>query len=738
MRNPTETGRSSTSTLGRLGAWAADHRRLVVIVWAAAVLVLGALAPFADRALSGAGWEAPGSESGEARRAIESHFPGQGTYALSVVVAGEHASIDDRSMRAALARVRSVLRSDGAVSGIMAPQPGVTVSRDGRTAIVTGLAGAAPSEMVDAAGRLKARLARLSSSGVTVRLTGPAAMWSDFNHANKAAMMKSEALSWPLTLTLLVLAFGTLVAAGLPLLLTMAGLIGAGGLLFISGLLFDVSIWAMNFAMMFAIALGIDYALFIVVRFRGALAQGLSPRDATVHTMATAGKAVLASGLTVIAALLAVMLVPVPTFRSVPLGIVLAVLSVLAATLTLLPAALSKLGHRINGGRIRLRSAADHRSERFAVWGRRLWARPLPYGAAAVAVLLLLAAPALGLRTGMPTSGVVPHDSDSREGHALVERAFGVGASSRLQMVVDERDLARSTATLERDPRIASVLPAQRAGGRALLTAVPRAGEGSRELRSTIDAVRAELPASALVGGPAAENRDLEQALVSRLPLVVGVIMGLGFLLLTVLLRAPLAAAAAVALNLLATAAAFGVARLVFQNGALERLLGFESQGFVDAWAPIFFFALVFALAMDYTVFLLSTIKEAHERTGDARQAVVEGLAGTGRVINAAAAVMVVVFTTFALAGPIPPKEMGFILAVAVLLDATLVRLLLQPVVLRLLGPRAWWMPAWLDRLLPEVALSHETPEAEPRHGLSAAKQRAAWQVTPARDRANA
>jgi putative drug exporter of the RND superfamily len=249
---------------------------------------------------------------------------------------------------------------------------------------------------------------------------------------------------------------------------------------------------------------------------------------------------------------------------------------------------------------------------------------------------------------------------------------------------------------------------------------VPAAGEGSRELRSTIDAVRADLPATALVGGPAAENRDLEHALLSRLPLVVGVIMGLGFLLLTVLLRAPLAAAAAVALNLLATVAAFGVARLVFQNGALERLLGFESQGFVDAWAPIFFFALAFALAMDYTVFLLATIKEVHERTGDARQAVVEGLAGTGRVINAAAAVMVVVFMTFALAGPLPPKEMGFILAVAVLLDATLVRLLLQPVVLRLLGPRAWWMPAWLDRLLPEVALSHHMPEAEPRQALSA------------------
>ena len=253
---------------------------------------------------------------------------------------------------------------------------------------------------------------------------------------------------------------------------------------------------------------------------------------------------------------------------------------------------------------------------------------------------------------------------------------------------------------------------------------MPTSGEGSPELRSTIDAVRAELPASALVGGPAAENRDLEHALVSRLPLVVGVIMGLGFLLLVVLLRAPLAAAAAVALNLLATAAAFGVARLVFQDGALQGVLGFESQGFVDAWAPIFFFALVFALAMDYTVFLLATIREAYDRTGDPREAVVEGLAGTGRVINAAAAVMVVVFMTFAIAGPLPPKEMGFILAVAVLLDATLVRLLLQPVILRLLGPHAWWMPAWLDRLLPEVRLSHELPQATPTPAVSAASLR--------------
>ena len=258
--------------------------------------------------------------------------------------------------------------------------------------------------MVEAAGRLEDALTRLSTGRISVRLTGPAALWSDFNAANKSAMARSEALSWPLTGVLLVIAFGTLTAAGLPLLLGMAGLLGASGLLFVAGRLIDVSIWAMNFALMFTIALGIDYALLLVVRFRAALAAGMAPRDATAVTMATAGRAVLASGLSILAALLAVMIVPVPTFRSVPLGIVLAVVIVLAAALTLMPAALAGLGHRVNAGRLRVAGGVGHRSERYAAWARRLWARPAPYGAAAVAILVLLGLGALGLRTGMPTA----------------------------------------------------------------------------------------------------------------------------------------------------------------------------------------------------------------------------------------------------------------------------------------------------------------------------------------------
>jgi RND superfamily putative drug exporter len=250
------------------------------------------------------------------------------------------------------------------------------------------------------------------------------------------------------------------------------------------------------------------------------------------------------------------------------------------------------------------------------------------------------------------------------------------------------------------------------------VTAIPDAAPSTPELARTIDRVRAELPPQAVVGGAAAENHDLEGALKSRTPLVYGAVLVIGFLLLLGLLRAPLISAAAVVTNVLATGAALGVGKLVFQDGHLESLLRFHSQGFVDAWAPVFFFAMVFALAMDYTVFLLATVKEHFAETGDARQAAIAGLARTGRLINAAGGVMVVVFLTFALSGPIPPKEMGVVLAVAVLVDATLIRLVLLPVALRLLGPRAWWIPAWLDRILPKVNLGHGGPSKVPALGV--------------------
>jgi RND superfamily putative drug exporter len=241
----------------------------------------------------------------------------------------------------------------------------------------------------------------------------------------------------------------------------------------------------------------------------------------------------------------------------------------------------------------------------------------------------------------------------------------------------------------------------------ALVEAIPTTDPSARATGATIERLRAALPGTALVGGAAAENHDLERALGARTPLVIGVVLALGFLLLLVALRAPLAAAVGVVTNLLATGAAFGVARLIFQDGHGAGFLGFESQGFLDAWGPVFFFAMIFAISMDYTVFLLSSAKEHFDRSRDPREAMIGGLAHSGRVIFAAAAVMVAVFFTFALSGPLPPKEMGVILGVAVLLDALLVRLVLVPTLLRVFGRAAWALPRRLDRLLPDVRFGH-------------------------------
>ncbi len=535
-------------------------------------------------------------------------------------------------------------------------------------------------------------------------------MWSDFNAANRSAMLRSEVISWPVTLGIMLLAFGSLVAAGLPLMLTMVGLLAAAGSLYLGTLITPISIWAMNFALMFALALGIDYALFIVYRFRSAFfGSKLDAREATAVTMDTAGKAVLFSGVTVLISLTAVMLVPSPAFRSMSLGIMLAVVFVLAATLTLLPAVLAKLGPKVDNLSLPWAHRGEHRSRRFAAWGERLWTHPWRYGIPAVAVLLALAYPVTQLRTSMPSIKVVPTSDSSRVGYNRVQAAMGPGATGPLQIVAPARQAAAVSRIAQGDPGVSQVLPVQPgAGGQALITAVPRKDPSSPAVGQTIDRLRSELPKAAVLGGAAAENHDLQSLLSAKTALVIGVVLVLGFLLLLVALQAPLIAAAGVLTNLLATGAAFGVAKWVFQDGALHSLLGFQPQGFLDAWGPVFFFAMIFAISMDYTVFLLSSAKEHWDRTGDAREAMVDGVAHSGRVIFAAAAVMVAVFFTFAISGPLPPKEMGIILGVAVLLDALLVRLLLLPVLLRVMGSRAWYLPRWARRVLPDVRFGHD------------------------------
>ncbi len=696
--------------VGRLGRFAATHVRAVVLAWIVIAVGLGALAPRVETALSGAGWQANGSQSVAARGVIQGHFAGNSSSALMVIVHSPKLHTGDAAFAATVSRVEQILRADPAIASVTPPSRGVSVSRDGHTAVVTAGAARNPTEMVAAADRLKSTLADAGTTAVTVNTTGASAMWSDFNTANRTAMMRSELFSWPVTLAILVLAFGSLVAAGLPLMLTITGLVASAGVLYLGAQVADVSIWAMNFALMFALALGIDYALFIVARYRAALfGAGLSPVDATAATMDTAGKAVLFSGLTVLISLTAVMLVPSPAFRSMALGIMVSVLFVLAAALTLLPAVLAWLGARVDRLSLSWVHSGEHRSPRFAAWAERLWRHPYAFGSAALAVLLLLTLPIIGLRTGMPSIKVVPTGDTSRVGYAQVAHAFGPGAPGALQIVAPVNSASQVARTLNADSGIAAVMPVQtdKAGGLVLIQAVPRTDPSNPAIGATIDRLRTTLPSGTMVGGAVAENHDLEVALASATPKVIAVVLVLGFLLLLVALQAPIIALVGVLTNLLATGAAFGVARLLFQDGHGASLLGFQSQGFLDAWGPVFFFAMIFAIAMDYTVFLLASAKEHYDRTGDPREAMTGGVAHSGRVILAAAAVMVAVFFTFALSGPLPPKEMGVILGVAVLLDALLVRLILIPVALRLLGRWAWWLPRWADRLLPDVTFGH-------------------------------
>ena len=705
------SGPSGSGPFGRLGAWSATHAKAVFLLWVVAVAVLGAFAPKVESALSGAGWQANGSQSVTVRQIAQEHFGGNASSAIQIVVHADR-PVSDASVQHVIGQAEDIVGADSRVAAVVPPQPGATISPDGHTAIVLAGAKADPNEMVRAADDLKGTLAALSGHGVTVSATGASVLWSDFNAANHDAMMHSEILSWPVTMIILVLAFGSLVAAGLPLLLTMAGLAASAGSLVLLTHLAPVSIWAMNFAMMFALALGIDYALFMVMRFRGArTGRARGTVEAVVETMDTAGKAVALSGATVLVSLSAVMLVPSPAFRSMAGGIMLAVAFVLAATLTLLPAVLGKLGHRIDAVSLPWVKAGEHRSPRFAAWGERLWRRPLAYGAVALVALLALAAPVIGLRTAMPSITVLPNDASARAGYTAVQQAFGPGAPGTLQIVAPQASADRAAKIAQHTPGIAAAMPPQAApdhSGWSMIQAVPKADPSDPALSGTVHTLRADLPKGSLVGGAAVENLDLQHLLTSKTPLVIGVVLGLGFLLLLIALQAPLVAALGTAASLLSTGAAFGTARLIFQDGHGAGLLGFTSQGFLDGWAPVFFFAMIFAIAMDYTVFLLASAKEHYERSRDVKDAMVGAMAHSGRVIFSAAAVMVAVFFTFALSGPLPPKEMGIVLGVAVLLDAALVRLALLPVLLRLTGHAAWWSPAWLRRILPSVHFAHE------------------------------
>ncbi len=763
------TGREATRPrgLGFTGslAWAmARYRRLVLALWVALMAAGLPLAIQLEQRLTSAGWDVAGSESLAARQLLEREFAF--AYPQNLILVFHHPTLrtEDAAYRAQV---------DAAV-GALAGQPYVKdvytfygtgnprlASADGHsTWALVGLAASADEATV-AAPDLIARVLAARRAGFQVDVTGQPAMWADFNRTNKQAMLDGEKYAWPAVLLILLVAFGSAVAAGIPMFLTIVALGVTMGVLYLISFLMPLSIWVMNFVVMVGFGVGIDYCLFIVSRFRDELRRQSSIAAAVAVTMDTTGKSVLFSGITVLISLAPLALVPVAVFQSMALGLVLTVAAVLTVCLTFLPALLALLGPRVD----RLRVPRLRLGDGAAFWGR--WAkivmrRPLAFALACAAILLALASPAIDLRLGMPGITILSSDTTARAGFERLKADFGAGALAPINVVVrfdgkvwepealetiyrlsdaiyrDEEvasleSLAAPGAgmTLDElravygggldgvpDPRLRAAAPflvnVDRGQDTTVLRVYAKDPPESRaaqelvgRLRDTIIPSVGHMPGRVLVGGVAAETLDLTNAQVSIVPLAIGTVLALTFALLLVFLRSVVLPLKAIVMNVLTVLALYGVLVVIFQKGVGASLIGFESQGFVNAWAPLFFFALVFGLSMDYEMFLLGTFKERFEATRSNEESISWALSRTGRPITMAAAVMVVVFASFALAGTLPPKEMGTGLAAAILLDATLVRMVLVPATMRLMGPANWWLPRPLARLLPKVGLSH-------------------------------
>jgi RND superfamily putative drug exporter len=700
--------------LARMGLYSARHTRRVILIWALLVFAAAPLAVTLTSVLSGAGWDAQGSTAEQVRLELRETFPELGAEAAIVAYRQDTAiSADPSGLTALVAALQGSPGTTAVIDPLTQPAEAGLFSADGRAALVpVVLEAAEDSELPESAGLVMQTVAAVDlPDGAQADATGEWAVWHDFNETNEKALHKAELLSGLPTLILLFIAFGSAIAAGIPLILAVSGIAVGFATLNLATHITPLSVWSMNFSMMIGLAVGIDYSLFIVSRYREERADGRNAADGIAATLATAGKAVFLSALTVVLSLAAIFIVPIMVFRSMALGMILSVVATAAASLTLLPAVLVALGDRVlvSKGEKNPDRAAEGRWTR---WTARAMKRPVITLVTGLGLLLILAAPAVGMRLGMPAAGVVDRGYQSRDGYDAVVEYFGPGAPAPMfaTVPVDQAEAVVEVALADNGVVDARIVTEAAENGRTVVRITPSTTVDSTETADLVERLRGELRVAApdaLLGGPGTQNTDLTSALLGSAPLAVAAIMIVAFVLLLVVFRSWVIAATSILFNLVGVAASFGFATLVFQHGYGADLIGIEHQGFVNAWAPLFFFALLFGLSMDYQLFLLAAIKERRDATGDARAAVREGVARTGRPITNAALIMIVVFIAFGVTGPIPPTELGITLAVAVLLDATIIRMMLVPSVLGLLGDRAWGLPAWLDKRLPQIDFSH-------------------------------
>jgi RND superfamily putative drug exporter len=709
--------------LTHLADIAVRRRRLVLLASLLLFVVAGAVGGGVAEHLSTGGFDDPSSESGRVATILDEQFH-QGDPEVVLVVSSPN-GVDDPAVAAAGQRLTEQLAGEDKLTNVVSywslGSPPPLKSEDGTTALVFAAIDGTDDDYDEVAEAL-APIYNGDIEGLHVQLTGFAEIFRQVGHTIESDLARAEMIALPITLVLLVLIFGSLVSASLPLAIGAVSIVGTFFALRIVSMFTEVSVYALNMTTALGLGLAIDYSLFVISRFREELDAGQDVPAAVHRTMRTAGRTVVFSAVTVAASLAALLLFPFAFLKSFAYAGVAVVTIAAVASVTVLPAMLAALGHRIDAGRVRRRTVKPV--------GRGFWhrlstavmRRPLPIATVVVAVLLFLGAPFLNIDFGLPDDRVLPADNPARAAIDDIREGFPSNESMPIQVVVPEArslgdidvyaarlsaidDVVRVDAVTgfyAGGARVADPLPLSErlaAGGSTFLNVVYDVEPMSPEAVDIVDAVRdVDAPFDVLVGGQTAQLVDSKASLFGRMPLALLLIASITFVVLFMMFGSLLVPAKALVLNILSLTATFGAMVWIFQEGHLSGFLDFTPTGLLDATSPILMFCIAFGLSMDYEVFLLSRIKEEHDRGNDTEASVAMGLEHTGRLVTAAAALIAVVFLAFSTSSITFIKLFGIGLALAVVLDATIIRATLVPAFMRLAGEANWWAPAPLRR----------------------------------------
>jgi RND superfamily putative drug exporter len=710
----------------RLASFAYDRRRLIAALWVALIVAAGALAGTAGSGYVN-NFTLPGTESQRALDLLKHRFPQQSGDAGQIVFHTDRGRLDSIAERARIAAVVAAVDRLPSVAGTTAPSAAAgSISRDGRTAYATLRFDRQAVDLDKADVQRGIDTAQHGAGhGLQVELGGQA-----IEQSQQAETGAGELIGVGVAVVVLILVLSSLTAMAMPLLAAFAAIAAAMGLVYAATGAFAIADFAPTLAVMITLGVGIDYALLIISRFRTERAEGAEVREATLTAMDTAGRSVLFAGTTVVIALLGMLLLGVSFLNGPAIASAAAVALTMLSSLTLLPALLGFFGRRV---KVPGAVTAEAEPRGWARWSRLIERRPGAFAAGALVVLLLVAAPVTGMRLGSGDAGNDGPTHTTRKAYDLLSAGFGPGFNGPLLLAADvERrdgraELTKLEGALKATPGVAAVsAPTYNAkGDAATLTVIPTSKPQDAATKDLLDRLRDDVVPAATrggdglavgIGGATASTVDFGDVLSSKLPLFIGVVIGLSLLLLAIVFRSLLVPAKAAVLNLLSIGAALGVITFIFQDGHLASLIGVETTSPVEPFLPVMLFAIIFGLSMDYEVFLVTRMHEEWEHTKDAHYAVRHGLALTGKVVMAAAIIMISVFGSFILGDDRTIKLFGVGLASAVLFDAFVIRLILVPALMHLFGRASWWMPSGLDRRLPRLSI--EGPEGpQPQEG---------------------